>query len=153
MFDPAGSRKLIQIAAICALVSGCERSTPPSPAGKEAEVSPVESAESSPPDLGPPPAPRKARADDWFEDVTERSGVRFTYRNGEAGGQYTILETVGGGVAMIDYDNDDDLDLFFPGGGRISSSPLKITGLPGALYRNDGDWKFVDVTAEAGLAE
>ena len=79
MFAPAGSRKLIQIVAICALVSGCERSTP-SPAGKHAEVSPAESAEASPPDLGPPPAPRKARPDDWFEDVTERSGVRFTYR-------------------------------------------------------------------------
>ena len=153
MFDPAGSRKLVQIVAICALVCGCERSAPPSPAGKNAEISPIESTNTLPSDAGPPPAPREARADDWFEDVTERSGVRFTYRNGEDGRQYTILETVGGGVAMIDYDNDDDLDLFFPGGGRISSSPLKISGLPGALYRNDGDFKFVDVTAEAGLAD
>ena len=130
MFDPAGSRKLIQIAAICAGIRLRTQRPPSPPAGNDAEVSAVESAEAVPSDRAAP-APRKARPDDWFEDLTERSGVRFTYRNGEEGGQYTILETVGGGVAMLDYDNDDDLDLFFPGGGRISSSPPEISGLSG----------------------
>ena len=45
--------------------------------------------------------PRAARAGDWFEDVTDRSGVRFSYHNGREAGLYTIVETVGGGVAMI----------------------------------------------------
>src|SRR4051812_48772837 len=46
----------------------------------------------SPPPAGPP----------WFRDVTAASGVDFTYRNGEEAGQFTILESLGGGVALLD---------------------------------------------------
>src|SRR5688500_6600385 len=43
----------------------------------------------------------------WFQDMTADSGLDdFTYKNGEEADLYTILESVGGGVAMIDYDND-----------------------------------------------
>ncbi|MFO0870308.1 MAG: CRTAC1 family protein [Pirellulales bacterium] len=93
-----------------------------------------------------PPSP-----DDWFVDLTATSGVNFTYHNGQEGEQYTLLETVGGGCALLDFDRDGDLDLFFPGGGTISTStPPVIGGRSPALYRNDGDWKFVEVTAPAG---
>ncbi len=95
--------------------------------------------------------PREQREDDWFEDVTDRSGVRFSYRNGREAGLYSVVETIGGGVAMIDYDQDGDLDLFFPGGGRIDGPPPRFKGRPSALYRNDGEWQFVDVTVQAGL--
>ncbi|HEV7223951.1 MAG TPA: CRTAC1 family protein [Pirellulales bacterium] len=149
-FDAASCPGRAILAAVCLLATGCDRSVShPSSAGKTARPETAAAPET----IGPEDAPREARADDWFADVTDASGVRFTYRNGQEGKQFTILETVGGGAAMIDYDNDDDLDLFFPGGGTISSSPMKIGGLPGALYRNDGEWRFVDVTAEAGLAE
>src|SRR4051794_35904557 len=39
----------------------------------------------------------------WFRDVTAGSGLDFTYRNGEEADQFTILESLGGGVALIDY--------------------------------------------------
>jgi hypothetical protein len=90
---------------------------------------------------------------DWFEDVTKQSGVNFTYRNGQESGHHYILESPGGGVAMFDYDVDGDLDLYFTGGGNISKDPVQISGRASALYRNDGNWKFSDVTEESGLAK
>src|SRR5204862_402238 len=53
---------------------------------------------------GAAPADRPAAGPPWFRDVTGPSGVRFAYRNGEEADLFTILETVGGGVALIDYD-------------------------------------------------
>ena len=94
---------------------------------------------------------RVPTADDWFEDVTLQSGVNFTYRNGREGEQFTVVETMGGGVALLDYDQDGDLDVFITGGGTIQGSPPQFGGLPPVLYRNDGNWQFVDVTNSAGL--
>ncbi|MBC8355375.1 MAG: CRTAC1 family protein [Planctomycetes bacterium] len=91
--------------------------------------------------------------DDWFEEVSDSSGVRFTYRNGREFGHYWLAESIGGGVAMIDYDQDGDLDLFFPGGGKVDGEPPKVSGFPCALYRNDGGWHFVDVTEGSGLEQ
>jgi hypothetical protein len=90
---------------------------------------------------------------DWFEDVTPRTGINFAYRNGVEARQYTMLEAYGGGVTLFDYDGDGDLDMFFTGGGRIEADPLTIRGRPGALFRNDGDFRFTDVTAAANLAD
>ena len=58
---------------------------------------------------------------DWFEDVTTASGIDFTSRNGEEGQppHLAILESLGGGVGLIDYDGDGLLDVFLPGGGRL----------------------------------
>jgi hypothetical protein len=88
----------------------------------------------------------------YFEDVTAGSGLDFTYHNGEEAGLDTIFESVGGGVALLDYDGDDRLDVFVTGGGRFDG-PQKhdITGLPCRLYRNLGGFRFRDVTAEVGL--
>jgi len=85
----------------------------------------------------------------WFRDVTAGSGIDFTYRNGEEANQFTILESLGGGVAMIDYDGDGLLDLFFTGGGSFDGTQIK--GRPCRLYKNLGNFKFRDVTAEVGL--
>lgn len=85
----------------------------------------------------------------WFRDMTAASGVEFRYRNGEEADQFTILESVGGGVAMIDFDGDGLLDLFFTGGGYFDGQQIK--GHPCKLYKNLGNWKFRDVTAEVGL--
>jgi hypothetical protein len=87
-----------------------------------------------------------------FTDVTDRSGVKFIYRNGEEANHLTILESVGGGVGVIDYDGDGLMDLFLPGGGFFSGKDKKdIVGSPCKLYRNQGDGTFKDVTAEVGL--
>ncbi len=95
--------------------------------------------------------PRPNQADDWFEDITDKTGIRFQYRTGCEARYYTILESVGGGVALFDYDLDGDLDLFLTGGGRISAPPVTVGGVTSALYRNDGDWNFTDVTESIGL--
>lgn len=87
-----------------------------------------------------------------FEDVTSRTGIRFSSRNGEEAEHYSILESLGSGVALFDFDNDGRLDIFVAGGGWFTGPTRQtITGLYGKLYRNLGDWKFVDVTAEVGL--
>ncbi len=87
-----------------------------------------------------------------FQDMTAASGVDFTYRNGEEADHYAILESLGGGVALFDYDGDGLLDLYVPGGGYYDGPDRQtIQGHPGRLYRNLGGWKFADVTTAAGL--
>jgi hypothetical protein len=88
-----------------------------------------------------------------FEDITAASGISFTYRNGEETSNHlAILEAVGGGVALIDYDGDGLLDVFLAGGGHYAGPDGKeIVGLPCKLYKNLGGGKFKDVTALVGL--
>jgi hypothetical protein len=106
---------------------------------------PGEPAEAGRPPEGPAGPP-------LFEDVTAASGVHFTYRNGEDTADHlAILESLGGGVALLDYDGDGWLDVFLPGGGVYAGQGGKdIVGCPCKLYRNLGG-RFQDVTALAGL--
>jgi hypothetical protein len=89
---------------------------------------------------------------DYFQDVTAGSDLDFTYHNGQEAGHLSILETLGGGVALLDFDGDGLLDVFVTGGGGFTGQDNpEITGLPCKLFKNLGGWKFQDVTADVGL--
>ena len=86
-----------------------------------------------------------------FTDVTASSGVTFVHYSG-AYGDKLLPETMGGGVAFFDFDNDGDADLLFVNGTDWPWAPKKSPKPPTmALYRNDGKGKFEDVTAGSGL--
>ena len=86
-----------------------------------------------------------------FADRTAGSGVDFECVCGGKDKDY-ILEVNGGGVALFDYDGDGDLDIFLVNGSRFDPKPGEDAPTD-RLYRNDGGWKFVDVTDQAGLRE
>lgn len=105
------------------------------------------------PDL--PDAPNVAAGGaEWFRDVTSESGLDFTYHNGEEADHYSILETLGGGVALLDYNGDGLLDVFVTGGGYFDGPDKKqITGYPCKLFKNLGRCMFADVSPESGFAD
>jgi hypothetical protein len=86
-----------------------------------------------------------------FTDITKEAGITFTQNNG-AYGDKLLPETMGGGVAFFDYDNDGHQDLLFinstwwPGHVPVGQSPTTMT-----LYHNDGHGHFTDVTKDSGL--
>ena len=76
-----------------------------------------------------------------FEDRTRDAGINFAPPNGEEADEYTMLETLGTGVAMLDFDHDGQLDLWYAGGGDIDQQQ-NIAGNPSRLYRQREPWKF-----------
>ena len=86
-----------------------------------------------------------------FRDVAAAAGLTArTVIGGERTKQY-ILETTGGGVAIVDYDNDGWPDIFLVNGARLENSPSDDAPIS-HLYRNKGDGTFSDVTRRSGLS-
>ncbi len=98
------------------------------------------------PALAADPPPSRIR----FVNRAEEAGLRIRTLSGDPARNY-IIETLGSGAALFDYDGDDDLDLYVANGSRLE--PIPPGEEPhGALYRNDGPWRYTDVTRAAGLA-
>jgi len=137
--------------------SACNHSQPAStPAHSEAQASASSSAPGAatqPPGRAEPskpdPTPSRPSGPIQFIDVTAQAGIHFTYNSG-AYGTKLLPETMGPGVCVIDYDNDGWPDILFvnsmdwPGHKTGKSYP--------ALYHNNHDGTFTDVTRQAGLA-
>src|SRR5436190_794536 len=94
-----------------------------------------------------------------FVESAAATGLAFTHVTG-ASGQYYMAEQMGAGVALFDYDNDGDLDVFFVQGGPLDPASGPRTGPSSRLFRNDltvarngtRSLRFTDVTDRAGLA-
>ena len=101
--------------------------------------------------LAPHTAARDGGAPIAFEDIAARAGIAFTLSN-SATGQKHIVEPMTGGVAVLDYDNDGRLDIYFVNGARLPSLAKDDPVFANRLYRQAGDGRFSDVTREAGVA-
>ena len=119
--------------AILALVAGCG---PPSPDG-----------------YGETGAPTATPQPEWFVDRAAASGIDFTHINGMSGQLY-MPEILGPGVALFDYDNDGDLDVYL-----VQSGGFDRRQANDRLYRNDlvsaagatRSLHFTDITAASGI--
>ena len=76
----------------------------------------------------------------WFEDETTSRGIAFEHVSG-ASGNYFIPEAMGGGVALVDVDNDSDLDIYFVQSGKIEDQRSTSESV-NQLYLNDGSGNF-----------
>ncbi|MBV9469171.1 MAG: CRTAC1 family protein [Abitibacteriaceae bacterium] len=155
-------RKLVAILIVtsgCNLLSGCSLQK-----GSDADL----------PTILPTPSPRPTVASPvQFSDITKVAGIHFRHNNG-AFGLKLYPETMGSGVAFIDYDHDGYQDIFFVNGrdwtpaelrgyyngpnhifnkkfGFAAPPPKPYHRTTGALYHNNGNGTFTDVTKGSGL--
>jgi len=150
-------QRLLLLLAVSVLASGCQHkptaepelsapSTPPSAAAASspsAVQSPAEAIPHANSEIARPSGPIE------FVDVTAQAGIHFKHNSGAFGKEF-LPETMGSGVCFIDYDNDGWQDIFLV---NSMDWPEHKTGksFP-ALYHNNHDGTFTDVTQQAGLA-
>jgi enediyne biosynthesis protein E4 len=86
-----------------------------------------------------------------LHDVTSETGINFRHSDGSRG-QYHIIEYVSAGLALFDYDGDNLIDIYFLNGAPLEFKPGEKPPKD-ALYRNEGNWHFKDVTEQSGLGD
>ena len=88
----------------------------------------------------------------YFVEMREHAGIEYRNTTGEPEKRY-IVSSLGTGAALFDYDEDGDLDLYLVNGARLKDGSV-IPVDPNRLYRNEGDWRFSDVSGffESGFA-
>jgi hypothetical protein len=104
------------------------------------------------------PASREAGCPVVFVDVAPSSGLRFLHARG-ATPNHQLPETMGSGVAWLDYDNDGWMDLYVVQSGQFPPCPESRVPCPDSakaqdrLFRNNGNGTFTEVTAKAKLSD
>jgi enediyne biosynthesis protein E4 len=86
-----------------------------------------------------------------FEDIAGQAGVHFVLENSATPNKH-LIETMTGGVAVLDYNNDGWPDIYFVNGAAIPSLEKSGPEHHNRLFRNNGDGTFTDVTLQAGVA-
>ena len=127
---------IILLALAC---SACPRSPPPAPPPPPPAAAPAPA---------PPPASRPMTVK--FTDLHgETTGFGPVNHTGIPNDKKWIAEAMGGGVIVLDHDLDGDMDLLFVDGNVVGRAPDPEART--RLFRNDGNWKFTEVTKEAGI--
>jgi hypothetical protein len=125
-------------------LAGCKKSATENGATQEVTAGQASAAPPSPTPQGPRPSGTIE-----FTDVTAQAGIRFKHNSGAFGKKY-LPETIGAGAAFLDYDNDGWQDILLVNSADWPENRKKKSYL--ALYHNNRDGTFADVTAQAGLA-
>ncbi len=86
-----------------------------------------------------------------FKDVTAQTGIQFIHNDGGSGRRY-LVETMSAGVGLFDFDGDGWIDIYFLNGAPLPGTEVDFVPR-NALYRNEGNWKFADVTDLAGVGD
>jgi enediyne biosynthesis protein E4 len=138
------TRSLFVLATLC--LAACSRGAPPERAASSA---------------GGPEGPPLRTEGDWFVDRAKEAGLDFVHVNGMSG-KFYMPEVLAPGVALFDYDQDGDLDVYLVQGQPLGpGAPASRGGTPltDRLYRNDlrvdangaPRLRFTDVTAQSGI--
>jgi hypothetical protein len=108
-------------------------------------------AQVPPPSVHVPPASPNAAPGVTYKDATATSGIgSFRHISGALGKDY-IIEVTGSGVALVDVDNDGRLDIYLLNGSTLDRMRQGAAAPRAALFRNNGDRTFTDITADAGV--
>lgn len=100
-----------------------------------------------------PASPLAAQTSIRLDDVTDRTGIDFVHVDGHTG-KYYLVEAMSAGLALLDYDLDGDDDIYFVNGAPLGNNTGRLIDRPrNALYRNDGNFQFTDVTQAAGVGD
>jgi hypothetical protein len=145
-FHAFSARSFLLFALVAIAISGCK--SKPAPQTEPSSATQPIRTEPAPVSNSQPVAARPSGPIS-FTDVTAQTGIHFRHNSGAFGAKY-LPETMGSGVCILDYDNDGWQDILFvnsmdwPGHAKGNSYP--------ALYHNNRDGTFTEVTRQAGLA-
>jgi enediyne biosynthesis protein E4 len=139
--ERTSGRRILSLSLLCGVVAACTGFLLLAPQGTTAAASASQTTAGTP----------------RFTDVTRAEGVNFDHKASHTSKKY-LLETMGSGVALFDYDNDGRLDIFFVNGARLND-PEGLHEVPkksgpaysNRLYHQRPDGTFEDVTVAAGL--
>ena len=145
---------ILLVCSLCPIVAQPTPSPSPSPAAPPRTGRAYSGGETL---KRPPPSAPQSQSPVTFTDITAQSGVTFKHAASPTSQKY-LMETMGAGVALFDYDNDGRLDIYFTNGARLDD-PMPKSAQPdkreprfwNRLYRQKADGTFEDMTERAGV--